>query len=36
VFNKLKHKYNLKNNSEALNKIAEIYFSKSDHLSENI
>lgn len=36
VFNSLKHKYNLKNNSEALNKIAEIYFLKSDNLPEKI
>lgn len=35
VFNNLKHKYDLKNNSEALHKVAEIYFSNSDNLPEN-
>lgn len=32
VFNNLKNKYDLKNNSEALHKIAEIYFRTSDNL----
>ncbi|MEI8389941.1 MAG: hypothetical protein WCG23_08665 [bacterium] len=36
VFNKLREKYALKNNSEALHKIAEIYFSVTDDLQGNI
>jgi len=35
VFNNLKDKYDLKNNSEALHKIAEIYFSNKDTLPEH-
>jgi len=35
VFNNLKNKYDLKNNSEALHKIAEIYFSNLDYQENN-
>lgn len=34
VFESLKTKYDLKNNSEALNKIAEIYFLKCDCMKD--
>ena len=36
VFNKLREKYALKNNSEALHKIAEIYFSVTDDFQGDI
>lgn len=36
VFDNLKNKYDLKNNSEALHKIAEIYLSTVSNFQENI
>jgi hypothetical protein len=36
VFNNLRNRYKLRNNSEALHKIAEIYFSNSEVNEENI
>ncbi|MFH0702678.1 MAG: hypothetical protein V2B14_03970 [bacterium] len=36
AFNQLKEKYELKNNSEALNKIAQIYLSNFENISGNI